>query len=261
MLIRRGFDMSGLFAGKVAVITGAASGIGAATARRLAAEGAHVVAADINFAGAESVAAEIGGSALELDVTKMAAWEAALGVVVAIHGRFDILFLNAGVMTPPTGVAVGEDPVLWMTPAGYERVTAVNIDGVAYGLMAAIPHLTASGGGEIVMTASIAGMFPVLEDPFYSMTKHAVNGLARSAGPALESRNIRVNAVCPGVMNTNILPPDMAKSFKRISEPSYIADTVVRIITNGATGEAWIAYAEGKEPWPYQWAGIRPPQR
>lgn len=253
--------MAGLFVGKVAVVTGAASGIGAATSRRLAAEGAHVVAADINAAGASAVAAEIGGSSLELDVTSMAAWERALAEVVSARGRFDILFLNAGVMTPPTGVAVGDDPVAWMTPSGYERVVSVNLDGVAYGLMAAIPHLTAFGGGDVVMTASIAGMLPVVEDPFYSMTKHGVNGLARSAGPALESRNIRVNAVCPGVMNTNILPPDMAKVFKRISDPSYIADTVVRIITNGATGETWVAYAEGKEPWPYEWASIRPPQR
>ena len=253
--------MSGLFRGKVAVVTGAASGIGAATARRLAAEGAHVVAADINFRGAEAIAAETGGSAVELDVTRMAAWEAVLATVVAIHGRFDILFLNAGVMTPPTGAPIGTDAAVWLKPEAYERVVGVNIDGVAYGLMAAIPHLEAAGGGDVVMTASIAGMVALPEDPFYAMTKHAVNGLARSAGPALESRNIRVNAVCPGVMNTNIVPPDMAKGFKRISEPSYIADTVVRIITNGATGEAWVAYAEGKEPWPYEWAGIRPPQR
>ena len=127
--------------------------------------------------------------------------------------------------------------------------------------MAAIPHLQRNGGGDIVMTASIAGLVPLPQDPFYAMTKHAVNGLARSAGEALERHNIRVNSVCPGGIRTNIIPPDMGKDLSRISEPSYIADAVLRIITEGGTADNWVAYAEGKEPWPYQWASIRPPAR
>lgn len=250
--------MAGVLSGKIAVITGAASGIGAATSRRLAAEGAHVVAADVNVEGAQAIAAEIGGSALALDVTSMAAWEHALGSVVADHGRFDILYLNAGVMTPPTGAPIGSDPLKWLTPEGYRRVTSVNVDGVAFGLMAAIPHLRRAGGGDVIMTASIAGLVPLPQDPFYAMTKHAVNGLARSAALALEPHNIRVNSVCPGGIRTNIIPPDMGKDLSRISEPTYIADTVLRIITEGGTGDNWVAYAEGKTPWPYQWASIRP---
>jgi len=251
--------MGGLFDGRVAVISGAASGIGAATARRLAADGATVVVADVDLTGAQQVAAETGGTAVRLDVTSHGEWEQVLADVVRQHGRLDIVHLNAGVMTPPTGAALGDDPVRWLTPDAYERVTRINIDGVTFGLMAALPHLERAGGGDIVMTASIAGMVAFPGDAFYAMTKHAVNGLARSLGPALESRNIRVNAVCPGPMNTKILPADMNRLANRISEPSYIADTIVTILTSGGTGECWVAYAEGKRPWPYEWAGIRPP--
>ena len=114
---------------------------------------------------------------------------------------------------------------------------------------------------HIDVRATGTRLVPLPQDPFYAMTKHAVNGLARSAGEALERHNIRVNSVCPGGIRTNIIPPDMGKDLSRISEPSYIADAVLRIITEGGTADNWVAYAEGKEPWPYQWASIRPPAR
>lgn len=249
--------MPGAFAGKVAVITGAASGIGAATCRRLAAGGATVVAADVNLAGAEGVAAEVGGSAISLDVRRMDAWEQALAGVVASHGRLDIVHLNAGVMTRPTGAPLLDDPVQWMRPEGYEKVMAVNIDGVAYGLMAAVPHLIAAGGGDIVITASIVGVMAQPPDPFYSMSKHAVVGLARSAGPALAAHNIRVNAVCPGGIDTDIVPSDL-RTATTFSPPSYIADAVVTVLEGGGNGEIWIAYGTGIDPWRYEHPSPRP---
>jgi NAD(P)-dependent dehydrogenase (short-subunit alcohol dehydrogenase family) len=243
----------GLFDGKIALVTGAASGIGAATARRLAAEGAVVVAADVNETGAEAVANEVGGVAVGLDVRRLDAWEATIAGVVARHGRLDILYLNAGVMTRPGGAPLQDDPVPWLRPEGYERVVSVNLDGVAYGLMAAIPHLEAQGGGDVVVTASVAGLMEQPADPFYSMTKHAVVGLVRGAGPALASRNIRVNAVCPGGIDTNIVPPDLKEiGSLRFSPPSYIAEAVVAILTSGGNGEIWVAYAEGSPPWRYE---------
>ena len=244
--------MAGLFEGKVAFVTGAASGIGEATCRRLAAEGARVVGADINLPGAQRVAAEIGGTAVSLDVRRMDAWERVLAEVVASHGRLDIVYLNAGVMTRPADAPLSDDPVPWLQPEGYEKVVSVNIDGVAYGLMAAIPHLTAGGGGDIVATSSIAGLMAQPPDPFYSMSKHAVVGLVRGAGPALASRNIRVNAVCPGGVDTNIVPPDLKTAGHRFSPPSYIADAVVTVLTSGGNGEIWVAYGEGSEPWRYE---------
>lgn len=244
--------MAGQFENKIALVTGAASGIGEATARRLAADGALVVCADVNLAGAERVASEIGGRAITLDVRGMDAWEQALAGIVAKHGHIDIVHLNAGVMTRPTGAPLSDDPVPWLQQEGYEKVMAVNVDGVAYGLMAAIPHMTATGGGDIVVTASIAGLMAQPPDPIYSMSKHAVVGLVRGAGPALASRNIRVNAVCPGGVDTNIVPPDLKGQGVRFSPPSYIADAVVTILTSGGTGEIWVAYSEGIEPWRYE---------
>ena len=155
-------------------------------------------------------------------------------------------------MTRPTGAPLSDDPVPWLQQEGYEKVMAVNVDGVAYGLMAAIPHMTATGGGDIVVTASIAGLMAQPPDPIYSMSKHAVVGLVRGAGPALASRNIRVNAVCPGGVDTNIVPPDLKGQGVRFSPPSYIADAVVTILTSGGTGEIWVAYSEGIEPWRYE---------
>jgi NAD(P)-dependent dehydrogenase (short-subunit alcohol dehydrogenase family) len=244
--------MAGLFEGKVAFVTGAASGIGAAACRRFAAEGARVVGADIDLPGAQKVAAEIGGTAIALDVRRSDAWQQALAGVVASHGGLDILYLNAGVMTRPASAPLIDDPVPWLTPEGYEKVMSVNVDGVVLGLLAAIAHLTARGGGDVVITASIAGLMEQPPDPFYSMSKHAVVGFARSAGPALAGRNIRVNAVCPGGIDTNIVPSDLKNSGHKFSPPSYIADAVVNIITGGGNGEIWVAYGEGSEPWKYE---------
>lgn len=246
-----GAEMAGAFTGKVALVTGAASGIGAASCRRLSADGARVVAADVNLDGAQQVASEVGGTAAQLDVRRLDAWEQVLADIVAAHGRLDIMHLNAGVMTRPTGAPLLDDPVPWLRPDGYEKVMSVNVDGVVYGLMAALPHLMAGGGGDVVITASIAGLMAQPPDPFYSMSKHAVIGLARSAGPALAPHNIRVNAVCPGGIDTNIVPSDL-RSATTFSPPSYIADTVASVITGGGNGEIWVAYAEGSPPWRYE---------
>jgi NAD(P)-dependent dehydrogenase (short-subunit alcohol dehydrogenase family) len=199
------------------------------------------------------VAAEFGGTAVLLDVRRMDAWETVLGEAVANHGRLDIVHLNAGVMTRPTGAPLYDDPVPWLTPEGYEKVVAVNIDGVVYGLLAAIPFLEASGGGDIVVTASISGLMEQPSDPFYALSKHAVVGLVRGAGPALASRNIRVNAVCPGGIDTNIVPPDLKASGRMVfSPPSYLADAVVTVLTSGGNGEIWVAFGVGHEPWLYE---------
>ena len=244
--------MTASFSGKVALVTGAGSGIGAATSRALAARGATVVVADVDLPAAEVVARDISGHALALDVRDVTAWERALADVVGRFGRVDIVHLNAGVMTRPGRAPLGDDPVPWLTPAGYDKVMAVNVDGVAYGLMATIAHLSAGGGGDVVITASIAGLMAQPPDPFYSMSKHAVIGLARSAGPALAGLNIRVNAVCPGGVDTNIVPADLREGGHRFAPPSYIADAVIDIIVGGGTGEVWVAYGEGSAPWRYE---------
>jgi NAD(P)-dependent dehydrogenase (short-subunit alcohol dehydrogenase family) len=243
--------VTGLFDGKVALVTGGASGIGEATATRLAAEGATVIVADVDGPGADRVATAIGGYALDLDVSSAAAWDKAVGAVIADHGRLDILFLNAGTMTRPYGSAMFDDPVPWLNADAYDRVMAVNIDGVVYGALAALPHMVDQGGGDIVMTASIAGLVAYPQDAFYGASKHAVVGFAKALGGALDSRRVRVNAICPGGIDTKMPPEDM-KAARIMSPPSYIADAVVTILTTEGTGRVWAAYRSGTDPYPYE---------
>jgi NAD(P)-dependent dehydrogenase (short-subunit alcohol dehydrogenase family) len=245
--------MTGIFEGRVALVTGAASGIGAGAVERLRAEGATVIAADVNAAGLERVAEATGSQPLVLDVRSPDAWHGAVASIVAEHGRIDIAFLNAGIMTRPPGENLFTDVSECLTEEGYRRITSVNIDGVALGAMALIPAMEAHGG-DIVMTASIAGLVPFTNDPFYGLTKHAVVGFGRALGPALADRNIRVNVLCPGATDTAILAPDQKASRDIWAPPSYIADALVTILSSGGTGEVWVAYREGHKAWRYEHA-------
>jgi NAD(P)-dependent dehydrogenase (short-subunit alcohol dehydrogenase family) len=245
--------MTGMFEGKIALVTGAASGIGAGVVVRLRAEGATVVAADINATGVKRVAAETGAEPVVLDVRSADAWRVVVDTIVARHGRIDIAFLNAGIMTRLPGENLFSDVSDCVTPEGYRRITSVNVDGVVFGSMAVIPAMERSGG-DIVMTASIAGLAPFVNDPFYGLTKHAVVGYGRSLGPALASRGIRVNVLCPGATDTGILAPDQRASRDTWAPPAYIAEAFVSILAGGGNGEVWVAYREGHKAWRYEHA-------
>src|SRR5215218_10430071 len=185
---------------KVALVTGAAAGLGRATALALAAEGAVVVAADLDAAGAEAVAAATSGHAFACDVSDLEANRALVDFAVATCGRLDLVHLNAGVAT---GCGVGEDFDL----ARYRRAMGANLDGVVFGLHAALPALEARGAGAIVATSSLAGLTGVPYDPIYSANKHAVVGLVRSLAPGLAEDGIRLNAICPGFAESGIIEP------------------------------------------------------
>ena len=159
--------MAGLLDGRAAVVTGGSSGIGLATAQRFAAEGASVVVADV-----QEPVADVDARFVELDVGDPSAWDG----FVADAGRLDVVHLNAGVTT-------GEGDIRELTDAQYERVMRVNVDGVVYGARAAARSMAASGGGAIVVTASVAGLIGFSADPIYTLTKHAVVGLVRAERP------------------------------------------------------------------------------
>jgi len=218
--------------GHVALVTGAASGIGAATAARLAEEGATVVVADIQRDLGEQVAADIGGRFVDLDVTDPAAWRSVIDGILAAEGRLDIAHLNAGLMT-------GEGNVRSLTDEQIDRVLGVNVRGVIYGARASAAAMTGTGGG-IVATASVAGLIGWAADPIYTLSKHAVVGLVRALDPQLTPLGISVNAVCPGIVDTNIIGADV-KDFLRsagveIMPPSQIADGVITALRSGLTG-------------------------
>jgi len=197
------------FAGKVALVTGGASGIGRAASIRFAQDGARVFVADLNLAGAEAVATEIGESAraIQVDIADAASNRAMVDAVIAGAGRLDIAFLNAGYY----GMADGLDTV---DEALFDRLIAINLKGTFNGIKAVVPVIAA--GGAVVVTASAAGVIGHPANPAYSAAKHGIVGLVKSCVDAFAARGARINAICPGgvltpligVADVAILPPD-----------------------------------------------------
>lgn len=238
--------------GKVALITGAAGGIGNATLAAFARSGCTVVALDVEDENANTAVADLGPPhrSAHLDVTNATAWRSVVSSITGDLGSIDIVHLNAGVMTRPLGAPLLDEVWPWITEAGFTKVSRVNIDGVALGILACLPHM-ATRGGAIVVTASVAGISPLAADPFYTMSKHAVVGLVTALAPALATRNITINAVCPGGIDTGLVPPDLRAAVHQWASPSYIADAVVGVVRAGGTGQIWVAQAEDVPPWQY----------
>jgi NAD(P)-dependent dehydrogenase (short-subunit alcohol dehydrogenase family) len=241
--------------GKVALVTGAAGGLGRATALALAAEGAVVVAADIDAAGARAVAAETGGQAVACDVSDLEANRAVVAFAVERCGGLDLVHLNAGV---GTGCGVGDDFDL----ALYRRAMGANLDGVVFGLHAALPALRARGGGAIVATASLAGLTGVAYDPLYSANKHAVVGLVRSLGPGLAEEGIRLNAICPGFAESAIIEPlreALAESGIAIIPAATVAAAAVELLAGEDAGQC-VVIQPGRDPLPFAFRGVPGPR-
>jgi meso-butanediol dehydrogenase/(S,S)-butanediol dehydrogenase/diacetyl reductase len=184
------------FENKVAVITGAASGIGAATARLLARESAHVVLADLNDNGGASIAADLGPTAMAVkcDVSSAGDVQALIKAAVERHGRIDILFNNAGIGSFGTSVEI--------QPAEWERVIAIDLHSVYYACHYAIPHMPR--GSAIVNTASISGLGGDYRFAAYNAAKGAVVNYTRALAVDHGRDGIRVNALCPGLVETPI---------------------------------------------------------
>ncbi len=190
------------FDGKVAIVTGAGSGIGAAIARDLAASGAKVVVQDMDLGRAEAVAAEFGGKALGGDVSDAATVEKLVADAVAWGGGLDLLVNNAGIGGPLA--SVGEYPL-----DGWRKVIDVNLNGVFYGMRFALPVMTR--GGAIVNMASILGSVGFAGASAYVAAKHALLGLTKVAAIEYAAKGIRVNAVGPAFIETPLLsalPPE-----------------------------------------------------
>jgi NAD(P)-dependent dehydrogenase (short-subunit alcohol dehydrogenase family) len=238
--------------GKVAVVTGAASGIGRATARALAAEGARVGIADVDEAGGERVAAgirEAGGEAFfrRTDVCSLADLEAVLGEAADRHGRLDVLVNNAAVSIAGSAGEMAEED--------WARVVDVNLSGVWRGMRAAIPRMLAQGGGSIVNLSSVQARVGFVGWAGYAASKGGIDALTRQAAVEYAPRGIRVNAIVPGTIATEMNEGIMRASpdpeavvagwiamhpMGRVGQPEEVAAAIVFLASDEAsfiTGE------------------------
>ena len=225
--------------GKVALVTGGAGGLGAATVRALHGAGATVVIADVDEAG-EDLAGEVGGAFIRTDVSRREDNSAMVAFAIERFGGLDLVHLNAGVAS---GIGVGEE----FDVDRYRAIMGVNLDGVVFGTVEALAVMRAHGrGGSIVATASLAGLTAVPYDPLYAANKHAVVGLARSVGPALAQEGIRYNAICPGFSESAIIASfrqALVDSDQPIIPAGQVAEAVLELFSGEMSGECWFVQA------------------
>ncbi len=228
--------------GRVAVITGAGSGIGLATARRFAAEGAKVVCVDLDEVSGKAAAEEVGGLFIQADVTDEDAVRAMYETTVAEFGRLDIAFNNAGISP------ADDDSILKTGLEAWKRVQDVNLTSVYLCCKYAIPHMQRQGKGSIINTASfVAVMGAATSQISYSASKGGVLAMSRELGVEFARQGIRVNALCPGPVNTPLLQELFAKDperaarrlihipLGRFAEPEEIAAAVAFLASDDSS--------------------------
>jgi len=244
--------------GKVAIVTGGANGIGRATCVAFAQAGARVAVVDQDLQGANATRETIrqwGGEAIAVaaDVGDAAQVRHYVQTTLAAWGRIDALFNNAGI----GGV---QSPVVDYPPQVFERVLRVNLMGTLLGMQGVLPGMIAQGSGAIVNMASVSGNVGAPTMCAYSASKHAVIGLTRTTAAEVGRQGVRVNAVCPGPIDTDLMDalhrginpqePDAVKAFNvgrnpmgRYGDPAEVAKVVVFLASDGASfvnGAAWV---------------------
>ncbi|WNG16695.1 SDR family oxidoreductase [Cystobacter fuscus] len=237
--------MNGRLEGKAALVTGSGSGIGRATALLFAREGARVIVSDVNVSGAEETVAAIqkkGGQArfIRCDVSKSTEVEALIRGTVEAFGRLDCAVNNAGIpgVIGPTGDYPEE---------AWNRVIATNLTGVWLCMKQEIQQMLKQGGGCIANTASVAGLVGFPMSPAYTAAKHGVVGLTKTAALEYAKANIRINAVCPGLVRTPMITDSTSKNPQleqaliadepvgRMADPEEIAEALVWLCSGAAS--------------------------
>jgi NAD(P)-dependent dehydrogenase (short-subunit alcohol dehydrogenase family) len=235
-------DLTQRLAGKVAVITGGASGIGLATARRFAAEGATVVIGDFNADAGEKAAAEVGGLFVKVDVTNEAEVNNLFDTAQSTYGSLDIAFNNAGISPPD------DDSIETTELPAWDRVQDVNLKSVYLCSRAALRHMVKQQSGSIINTASfVAVMGSATSQISYTASKGGVLAMTKELGVQFARQGIRVNALCPGPVNTPLLQELFAKDPERaqrrlvhipqgrFAEPEELAAAVAFLASDDAS--------------------------
>lgn len=216
------------------MVTGGASGIGAASARLLAAEGARVVIVDLDTAG-QAVADDTGGRYVAMDVSNANAWAELAADLERDLGGVDLAHLNAGIASSALA-----EPFLDTSIDRYRTVVGVNLDGIVVGIHTLAPVMRRRGGGSIVATASLAGLIPYGADPMYAATKHGVVGLVRSVAPQLRRDGVRVHVICPGGVDTPLIDPRRKEQIKGegrpMLDPAEVAEAVADLLASDDAG-------------------------
>jgi NAD(P)-dependent dehydrogenase (short-subunit alcohol dehydrogenase family) len=236
----------------VAIVTGGSSGIGLATTRALVSHGARVVIADVQ----EPLDANVRAEYVSTDVRDPQAWRALISQTEDRYGGIDFAHLNAG-------VGLFEPDLTNVTDDQYRWAMGINVDGVVFGARALIPALRRRGGGAIVATSSLAGLIAFAPDPVYTAAKHAVIGLVRALAPTLIADRITIDAVCPAVTDTPIVPPDVRREVERVGlpmvAPEDIAAAVIACFRDpDNTGGTYVCQ-HGRSPIPYAFRGVPGP--
>jgi NAD(P)-dependent dehydrogenase (short-subunit alcohol dehydrogenase family) len=227
---------------RVAVVTGGGSGIGLATARRFASEGAHVVIGDVSPDSGKAAAEEVGGLFVQVDVTSPEQVDALFATAVETYGGLDVAFNNAGISPPD------DDSILVTGLDAWRRVQEVNLTSVYLCCKAAIPHMQARGRGSIINTASfVARMGAATSQISYTASKGGVLAMSRELGVQFAREGIRVNALSPGPVNTPLLQELFAKDperaarrlvhipLGRFAEPQEIAAAVAFLASDDSS--------------------------
>jgi NAD(P)-dependent dehydrogenase (short-subunit alcohol dehydrogenase family) len=235
-------DLTQRLADRVAVITGGASGIGLATARRFAAEGARVVIADLDPVSGEAAASEVGGAYRPVNVADQASVDALFDGVFAEFGRLDIAFNNAGISP------ADDDSIETTELPAWDRVQDVNLKSVYLCSRAALRHMVPQGRGSIINTASFVALLGSATSQIsYTASKGGVLALTRELGVQFARQGIRVNALCPGPVNTPLLQELFAKDperaqrrlvhvpMGRFAEPEELAASVAFLASDDAS--------------------------
>ena len=226
----------GTLDGKTVLVTGGSSGIGKACAARYRAEGATVFVADLNPRSSDELA---------LDVGDPVAWAALIESLPPL----DVVHLNAGILTPDRTIGEGATlPLTDITDDAYRSIMGANVDGVFFGARAVLASMAERGRGDIIVTASIAGLMGLGGDIAYTTTKHAVVGLVKALGATLEQQglDICVSALCPGFVDTPLIAgtvKELVTAFGLpVIEADRVAEAAMQILNVRANGSQWIVW-------------------
>jgi NAD(P)-dependent dehydrogenase (short-subunit alcohol dehydrogenase family) len=210
----------------------------------VSAKGHRVLALDVDDENGRALAEACGATYQHCDVSNADDWQAVVERLAEL-GTPTNIHLNAGIQIAPPRAPLEEYQFDAMILDRYRRMMGVNVDGVVFGLQALLPLL--SSGSAIVVTASLAGITPYDVDPLYAMSKHAVVGLVRSLAPTLAKRDIKINAICPGGIDTAIIPDAQRGVDAIFMTPENVAEEVIRLMTVSETGKTWAKVSESKQ--------------